>query len=358
MKKWNKVALASMTMLAAASTTQAQTTSVTMYGVVDAAVEHLTNAPTGGITRFPNLTGTVPSRLGFRGTEDLGGGLRALFQLEMGFSPDSGVSNQGGRLFGRQAVVGVAGSFGQVLLGRQNTMFSLALQDSDILGPSIYGSSSVDPYIAGARADNAISYRGTFGGVTVGALYSVGRDAVGNCNETAGDNRACRAVSAMLKYDSAQWGIALGTDRLNGGTGAAGGLTRSSLTDVRTVLGGYAKLGAVKLGAGVIRRDNDGSAATPRSNLWYLGAAYQLTPAVVLDGELFRLSFRNSPNEATLAALRATYSLSKRTAVYTTVGHIGNDGTLAISASGGQAGGAPSAGGSQTGVAVGVRHTF
>ena len=67
---------------------------------------------------------------------------------------------------------------------------------------------------------------------------------------------------------------------------------------------------------------------------------------------------KNSANRATLGAVRATYSLSKRTAVYATAGHVSNGGTLALSVSGAQAGGNPPAGRGQTGLAVGMRHAF
>ena len=73
---------------------------------------------------------------------------------------------------------------------------------------------------------------------------------------------------------------------------------------------------------------------------------------------MFKLDYKNSANQATLWALRGTYHLSKRTAVYATAGHISNDGTLALSVSNAATGGAPVAGGSQTGIGVGVRHSF
>lgn len=72
---------------------------VTLYGLLDASVEHLTDVGQGGasLNRMPGLTGSVPSRIGLRGSEDLGGGLRALFTMEQGLALDAGVLNQGGR---------------------------------------------------------------------------------------------------------------------------------------------------------------------------------------------------------------------------------------------------------------------
>ncbi|EJE50527.1 outer membrane protein (porin) [Acidovorax sp. CF316] len=343
--------------------------SVTIYGLLDASVEHLSNASANGgsLTRMPGLTGSAPSRLGFRGVEDLGGGLKAGFTLESGFGVDSGTYNQGGRAFGRQAFVGLSGDWGSLNLGRQYSMLFWSQLDADILGPSAFGSGSLDSYLPNARVDNAIAYRGTFSGFTAGATYSLGRDAVNagpspsgtNCaGESATDKSACRQWSLLAKYDTAAWGVALAVDEIRGGAGAFAGLTSSTLKDRRSTVAGWAKFDALKLGAGLIARDNDAAPATRRSNLWYLGAAYSATPVLVLDGQVFKLDYKNSANQATLLALRATYHLSKRTAVYATAGHIANDGALAISVSNAAAGGAPAAGGSQSGVAVGVRHAF
>lgn len=342
--------------------------SVTTYGVIDTAVEHVTNvgASGAGLTRVPNLTGSGPSRLGFRGSEDLGGGLRALFTLEMGFAPDSGALNQGGRAFGRQSFVGLAGPWGSVTFGRQYTMLFWSLLDADILA-NIHAASVLDAYLPNARADNSIAYRGTFSGLTVGGTYSLGRDVVNagpspagtNCaGESATDKKACREWSALLKYDAPAWGAALAVDEMRGGAGAFAGLTSSAMTDTRVAAYGYAKLGAWKLGGGLIRRDNEASLATPRSDLWFIGANYAVSPQWVVEGQLSRLKFKGSANQATAAVMRATHSLSKRTAVYGSVGWIDNEGASAVSVSAGQAGSNPVAGGNQTGIAMGIRHSF
>lgn len=358
------ITLAALAVLAGGAHAQS---SVQIYGIADVAVEHLTHAPTAGLTRMPGLTGSVPSRLGFRGTEDLGGGLKGLFTLEMGLGLDNGSLNQGGRAFGRQSWVGLGGDWGTVSLGRQYTMLFWSQLDADILGPNMFGSASLDNYLPNARADNAIAYRGTFKGFTLGATYSLGRDTVNagpspagtNCaGESATDSKACREWSAMLKYDAPQWGVAAAIDEIRGGAGAFAGLTSSAMTDRRSTLAGWTKFGALKLGAGVIQRRNGASATTPRSDLWYLGAAYPVTPQLTIDGEVFKLDFKNSANEAKLWAIRGTYALSKRTALYATAGHIGNSGMLALSVSNAAAGGAPNAGGSQTGIGLGIRHSF
>ena len=284
-------------MLAAAGGAQAQTaSSVTLYGHLDTGIEHLTNVQGGGsLTRMPGLTGTAPSRWGLRGSEDLGGGLSAVFALESGFGPDAGTFNQGGRGFGRQAWAGLSGGWGSVSLGRNYTMLYWALFDADLLGPNAFGLSSLDSYIPNTRTDNSLAYRGRFGAWSLGAAYSLGRDAVNagpspagtNCaGESATDRQACRQWSAMLKYDTAPWGFALAVDEMRGGAGAFAGLTRSDLKDRRIMLNGYAALSpTIKLGAGLMRRDNDAAqaasasnGATPRSTLAWGGLSWSPAP--------------------------------------------------------------------------------
>ncbi|MFJ1258270.1 porin [Cupriavidus sp. CuC1] len=342
--------------------------SVTLYGVIDSGVEYVNNIGLAkdNVYRMPNLTSTVPSRWGLRGTEDLGGGIKSLFVLESGFAPDSGSSNQGGRLFGRQALVGVSGPWGQVALGRQYTMLFWALLDPDILGPNTYGSGSLDTYIPNARADNAVSYKGKFGGVTVGATYSFGRDTVNagpspsgsNCaGENSADRSACREWSALLMYENKLFGVAAAYDSIRGGPGAFGGLTRSGFSDNRISLNGYVLLPETKMGLGVIRRDNDGS-PTPRSDLWYGGVAYDITAAFTVAGQVYYLKYHNSDNKAWLYALRGTYTFSKRTSVYATAGFIDNGGQLALSVSSGAPGSNPAPGNNQLGAMIGIKHIF
>jgi len=344
--------------------------SVTLYGVLDAAVEHLSNVGTDSHSdnRMPNLAGSVPSRLGLRGSEDLGGGLSAVFTIEQGFGVDGGSLNQGGRVWGRQAFVGLKGNWGQASLGRQYAMLFYSLLDADILGPNLFGSGSLDSYLPNDRLDNSLAYKGSFGGLTVGATYSLGRDTVSASSPSgtgcAGEDgtAACREWSVLLKYDTTTWGVAAANDQFHGGGGswAAAGLTSADKTDRRTTLNGWFKYQDLKLSAGVIDRRNEGSAATPRSQLWFLGGSYAVTPAITVDGEFFKLNYQDSDNGAKMLALRGTYSLSKRTAVYATAGRLVNDGTLALSVSNGDPTGEvkPGAGESQNGFALGLRHSF
>lgn len=341
---------------------------VTVYGLIDAAIEHYDNANASGagVTRMPGLTGGMfPSRLGFRGSEDLGNGLSAIFTLENGFQPDTGNVNQGGRLFGRQAWVGLSGKWGALTVGRTYNMLYISTFDVDPFGPSVYGIGTLDAFIPNGRHDNSISYKGTFDRITVGATYSLGRDvsAAGgpsatNCpGESAASAQACREYSGLLRYDApgSAFGALVAYDKLRGAAGAAGGLTSADLSDARLHVAGYANVGAWKFGAGVLHRNNEGSKTQPKSKLAYVDAAYSVTPQLVIDGQLAKLDFKDSPNDSAQVLLRAMYNFSKRTTVYVAAGHIVNDGSAAVALS---SGGSVGAGLSQTGVITGIKHAF
>lgn len=360
-----KIATATLVIAAglAAGAASAQS-NVTVYGLIDAGVEYVTNANAAGksVVRMPALTGALPSRIGFKGTEDLGGNLKVLFTLENGFAPDSGTQGQGGRLFGRQANIGLQSPYGTFTLGRQYNMSFLVGFKADVMGPNIHAIGSLDGYLPNARHDNALGYMGKFSDFTVGATYSLGRDtsasggpAATNCaGEVAGNSKACRQYTGLVDYDNKAWGVAGAYDRLYGNTGAGGGLTSSAFYDERTSLNGYVRFGKTKFGAGLIKRKTH-TATDTKSDLYFAGISHPLTANLVLDTQVSRLDVKNSSNDATLLTARLMYNLSKRTAVYTSVGHISNDGTSAIAV---DAGGSIGTGMSQTGIMAGVRHFF
>jgi hypothetical protein len=152
--------------------------SVTLYGIVDAGFVYNNNSAGSKLyeTSAGNLQG---DRWGLRGTEDLGGGLKALFVLENGFNAYSGKLGQGGDEFGRQAYVGLSSQFGTVTLGRQ--------YDSvvDYTGALEVGSQWASFYAAhpgdldnmnnSNRVNNSIKYASAnYSGITFGGLYSLG----------------------------------------------------------------------------------------------------------------------------------------------------------------------------------------
>ena len=361
-----KISAITMVLLGACacSTSYAQS-SLTLYGVLDSSVAYTSNVNAAGDSqvKIPTLTGSLPSRFGIRGAEDLGGGLQAVFALESGFGVDTGALGQGGRLFGRQSWVGLKGRFGSVMLGRQMNMSFWATQKSDIMGPALFSISSLDLYLPNARSDNAIGYMGTFSDVTLGATYSLGRDAsgaggpaaTGCAGEVAGNAKACRQITALLGYDTGRYGATASYDILYGNAGAANGLSSSRNVDRRVIVSGYAMIAQLKIGGGVIERTIRAASGPVDTQLLYFGAAYPLAPALVLDGQVARLAVKDSPNDSTLATARLSYHLSKRTAIYGAIGRMNNDGLAAVAL---DAGGTVGAGRNQNGVMAGLRHFF
>jgi len=349
--------------------------SVTLYGVIDTGVELITHgSPTGGfLARMPTISaGEYPSRWGLTGSEDLGGGLSAIFKVENGFTPGTGGLLLGGRLFGRQALVGLKDKrWGRLTFGRQNNMTLLGMAEADVNGPDSMGAGSFDNYLANARADNTIEYLGKFSGLTVGLTYSFGRDtsAVGNCGgEIAGDQMACRQITAMLKYDSARWGTAAIYDEQRGGPGATAmtvvpgltgvAFTRSSDTDRRYQVNGYFLLGDVKVGGGWIHRRVQGDVQSVTTDLTYLGMR---VPVNFWDfsTQISHIDNHEFPASGTLINARVAYNLSKRTAVYLLAGYVFNGKHSVYSVSGSSLAPAmPAPGIGQLGAVVGMRHLF
>lgn len=106
---------------------------------------------------MPSVTVSFPSRLGFKGTEDLGRDLKAIFVLETGFSPNTSLQGQG-RLFGRQVYVGLKNTYGTLMFGRQVNMTYPSILKADVMGPNIHGIGSLDGYLPNFRSDNAIAF--------------------------------------------------------------------------------------------------------------------------------------------------------------------------------------------------------
>ena len=349
--------------LCSAANASAQS-SVAIFGLLDAGIERLNHSGPGNtsITRMPNITGSVPSRIGFRGTEDLGNGLKASFVLESGIALDSGALNYGGRLFGRQANLSLSSEYGTLTLGRQYNMTFYALLDTDTLGPNVYAMSNLDSYLPNTRSDNAVGVMGKAGAIAYGATYSLGRDAAGpagpqatNCaGESSADSTACRQLTAMVKYTGAAFGMAASYDKMRGGPGALFGLANSGFSDSRTTLGGFVKAGTVKIAGGVLRRENE-SLASFTSNLVHVGAMVPVGPNWAFDAQVAKLDVQRSGNDALILAVRATYNFSRRTAAYLTAGHIRNSGVSVLAVS---PGATTLAGMDQSGMMVGLRHGF
>ena len=339
--------------------------SVTLYGVADIGIEVINNVPkTGGgsasVVRMQpgNQSG---SRFGLRGVEGLGGGMKALFLLENGTNLDTGTLANGtgstSRLFGRSAYVGLQGSAGTVTLGRQDAPIYDFAKTYDLMGVAArYSITSMDPVFS-QRIDNSIKYLGQFGGLTVEATYSTGWDA-GFGGEIAGASKAGREIGGQLAYALGATSLALAYDQTQGSSVASQDLSNKNLA-----FGAATALGPVKLVAGYrwARSQYGGSAGSTalttalRSNMYWLGATYNFTPAWSVTGSAYYLDIRANNQDPWLFIVQADYALSKRTDLYFTAARAlnRNGSSLALGS-----GGTVLAGTGQTGALIGMRHKF
>jgi predicted porin len=308
-------------------------TSLTVYGIVDAGVVYERGGTAGNVTK---LTSGVQSgsRLGFKGVEDLGGGLSAKFLLESGFNTDTGTMAQGNRLFGRQSWVGLSGRWGDVMLGRQYTPHYLALDEIDPFATGLAGSapnlmSTVD------RTDNTVKYATPqWRGLTGELAYGLG--------EVPGDSASNRQLGASVNYARGPLMLKVAHHRVENSTG----------TDHarNTLLGGKFDFGAAaaSLGVGV----NQGT-GTAENRDYMLGVTVPVGAGEIL-ASFIRKDDRTGPNaDADQWALGYTHALSKRTNFYTSFAHINNDPGAAFTV-----GNASEPGSGNKAFNVGIRHKF
>ncbi|BCF93546.1 MULTISPECIES: porin [Paraburkholderia] len=155
--------------------------SVTLYGLLDAGITYANKVATStghdSLVKYGDGVASG-SRWGLRGTEDLGGGLKALFVLESGFSTGDGTSGQGGALFGRQAFVGVAkDGIGALTFGRQYSFSTDYIGANYTMGSQTpagnyaYHINDLDQ-LTSSRINNAVKFSSAnFAGLTFGAMY-------------------------------------------------------------------------------------------------------------------------------------------------------------------------------------------
>ena len=320
---------------AGASGAWAQST-VTLYGIVDAAMERASNGSGASVTRLVSGQGSA-SRLGFRGTEDLGGGLRAIFSLEAAFNADNGSGAAAGALmFNRQSWVGLAGSWGQVTFGRQ-------------FRPEARAVFGMDPFDAGSvasppntyantvfRSDNAIVYE------TPRMAGFVGRVMYATGERAGGVPGALDDVGASLQYYNGPLYLAYGYDSLR----------NASATDRRNwhSLGGSYDFGPAKL-YGAYRIREEGVANLDEANYW-IGVGVPIGP-LTLQATVGRVNDKTAlDRDAKGYSIGAEYLLSKRTDIYMRHARLRNRNGATFGLDNGVNGPSPSS------FVAGIRHRF
>ncbi len=331
--------------------------SVTLYGIVDSGVEYVSHAArqgSGNLFRL-NTGNRINSRWGITGKEDLGAGLRSIFTLESGFAMNNGTLQQGGRLFGRQAFVGLeSDKFGAVMAGRQMTpmyRFFLAL---DPLNYSSYGLSAQDAQFVG-RADNALEYLGHAGPFELNVLYSFGYDStIANGAQVPGAFRVGKEFDIGGRYREGPFNLTLVYEQRQGTSVASSGDSER-----RYLAGGSWVIGKATLYAGYELLLNDITAtlaASPPQTMAFGGLRYKITPAFQVSAASYYHAFRTASAHAISSGVNADYWVSKRTMLYTDATYVINSAKSALSATGATT--PVATGANQFAVAIGVVHMF
>ncbi|MCI5067803.1 porin [Acidovorax sp.] len=349
-----KKSLIALAVLAASGAAMAQS-SVTLFGIVDATYAY----GSGSVANKSQLTnsGYNSSRLGFRGVEDLGGGMSASFHLEAGLNNDngsgattstnnqgaSGVTGGGGLTFNRRSTVSLNGGFGEVRLGRDYTPQFWNLTVFDPFGTNGVGTTqTLNSSLGGpttVRASNAIGYflPGNLGGFYGQAQYYMGENLSNAANKKDGNGLALRAgyangpINVALAFSDTKF-LSGNIKAVNVGgaydLGMAKIMAHYSQDDVKNGAEGKGFLigGLVPVGAGEIR----------------------------LAYSTYKIDTVGADPRTNKIALGYVHNLSKRTALYATYAHVSNKNGAAQSLNGS----VTAAGDNSNGYDFGIKHSF
>ena len=321
--------------------------SVTLFGVIDEAARYVKN---GDLKQKSLASGGInTSRIGLRGTEDLGDGLKAGFWLETGLNVDSGTQSDATRFWNRRATVSLIGNFGEVRLGRDFTPTYLGYSEYDPFGDNgVAASGKFDSSLGtardtGTRADNQITYLtpGNIGGFYGRASVAAGEGTAGKKYYGARAGWAAGPIDVSAAYGQTEVAPVAGDDKFKtfdlgasydfGVVKAMGYYTQSKFVNQKIAT--YSLGAVVPVGVGQIK-----AAYT------HVNASGTTATGVNVDA-----------NDADQVALGYIYNLSKRTALYTTAAYVKNKGNATFAVASAPA---IAAGQKSTGLELGMRHAF
>jgi general bacterial porin, GBP family len=357
MKK-SLIALAALATVATAA--QAQS-SVTIYGIVDMGIMSSKTDGSAGNTLAAQSGALSTSRLGFRGVEDLGGGLKANFVLETEINADVGtnggtvVSGAGtgktsttGVMFNRAANISLeSAQYGSIQLGRMNKLEYDAVIANDAFGAANFGGAVRVGYITSgiyrddARFPNAVVLRApALGGLKLAYQRQLG--------EQAGDSSAHSSDSLMADFTYGKLRVLA--------TWAENKTAAGAKFDEVTTLGANYDFGVAHAFVGHMERKIEGGSAKPKSD--YLGVKVPVNAKVNVMAQYTKISDQSGTagNDADVYAVGATYAFSKRTTAYAMYGQSSNDGLATAYVT--NLGQAVTDGKNQKATTVGIRHTF
>jgi predicted porin len=315
--------------------------SVTLYGIIDAGITYANKAATStghdSVWKYGDGVASG-SRWGLRGTEDLGGGLKAIFVLENGFNSGDGTLGQGGAEFGRQAYVGISkNGIGLLSFGRQYSFstdyiganYSMGSQTPS--GNFAYHINDLDQYTS-SRINNAVKFSSaSFYGVTFGAMYGFSNTTnfAGSPTTTANGvttQGSSSTYSFGVNYAQGPFGIGAAYTNIRFPNGATPAFS-VSIANVNT--GGLRDLETFAIGAkysiaaGVVfanwshTKFEPIAGADSKLNNYEIGGKYNFTPALSA-GLGYTFSKLDDRFEGKWHQINAAvdYTLSKRTDVY------------------------------------------
>jgi predicted porin len=333
---------------------QAQDSSVTVYGVADVFVEFGKAGTAAAPVKNTRVQsgGANGSRLGFRGSEDLGSGLKANFVIEHGLLLDSGTAASSA-FWNRQAHVGLSGGWGSLSAGRQ---YSPLIVHQDSFDPSLSTTGYGSPYNSGvmrtiSRVNNSVLYNAPkLGPVSTALMVGFG--------ETGGGTRAGSTVAASARYNDGPFGAGVGWGKQ---------FKLDAAREDKSIwnVAGKVTLGSFTLMAAVqgTRNDSQALATADDRSEFLVGGTYTAGP-VEVRATLGQGKVKDvADTTARHASVGALYHLSKRSALWAAVQAIDNPDNLAYRTSGftfdAIEGGLPAgAGVTARALALGFRHRF
>ncbi len=324
----------------------------TLYGQLHASVDFLDADGTDGKTTVASNS----SRIGVKGSAELNGGLKAIYQAEWGIdtggatSPNVSDATIGGvkvagagsgkRSFSnRNQVVGIAGGFGAVLLGRHDTPLKIVGRKADLFWSTQLGQNRnvTNPGTWDLRVNNVVAYQSPkMGGFQALAAYVT--------DLSGSDDNTAFSINGIYKAGPMMIGGAYETHDL-----AAAGADR----DAFRLMGSY-KFGGAKV-VGYYQDEENGLAAD--ASVWGLGASYKVSSAGTIKGQYYERDVDGTSADPALLAIGYDHSLGKKTAVYAQYATL-SEGAKLGGAGHGESIKATTAGGDADGFSFGIRHKF
>ena len=353
-----KKTLITLAVLAAATGVAQAQSSVVIYGTVDAGFVSERGGKAGTVNKVDSGIGSA-SRLGFKGTEDLGNGLSAIFLLESGFSVDNGQQDVSGTLFNRQAYVGLSSkTTGTLTLGRQYTPWYNTL--SKVADPFAvgYAGSAKNLFPSNTRTSNTVLYTSpSVNGLDADVAYTFG--------ENADSNKIGRKIGASVGYSNGPLNARVAYNNTANDTATTEiGSGRNYLAAVNydfAVAKAYVAYGVNKGVSSAIRNNGTVNAFnytsagfSTDSTTALIGATVPVGPAGTVMASYIHVNDKAGANaDANQFALGYSYALSKRTSTYASYAKISNKNNAGYTV-----GNNSNVGTGDKAFNVGVRHSF